>query len=1010
MKRIFSMLLAFGLLSAVAAPVLLAAEAPEQSRFFLAQDDGDDPDDPEGDEDFEDEEPSASLDGGLLSLSVGRYKAAKLEFKDLLKADKTDQKAAAGLAETYRLTGGYSLAIKTLEKVITAAGENVTRKTLVALARLQFETGDYPACTKSITTLLGLDPQDIDALTLRGLMEHEFGQYDTAEATFESVVPAIAAKRKGPLQRDSDKTTSEPDVADMWATAGVALFMLNDLHQANSCWQNALDTDEYNQRATKWLSRLSLEQNHDTDVNILYAGPYLRHNPNDAENIWWTAQVDFYKWRSGVGMKKLERALKTNKNQPDILAFRAIQFILTDQYEAGAKDYNRALKTNPYHTLALAAKGLHAKTLSMKDLWDEADGVMRSINPKPAKYLEAIADGLSYRHRYSESLPLYKQALEYNPKAWTIYKAQGMAAMNFGDDILGKKSLQTAHKNDPIRNNLRTLNLLTLLDSYKNYKRVISENGRWRLLIHKKEAHIMTDLYLEALDACYDDQKKKYNFEPQLPLVIEAFPEHADFEVRTVGITGLPALGACFGQLITLDSPSARPAGTYNWHSTLRHEMDHVFQLQISKGQVPRWLAEGLSVYEEKTTRPEWERHMEDQLHRLYWSDDIPPVKKFNEWFRDGSKILFAYYLGNVMLEFIDKELGGFTAVRDMLELFGQKKTPEEVFRKTLNIEPEEFDQQFREYVAEKRIKHLRMVKFINNDRMDELLDKAEFEEASVQELIWLARGYQQQGKNFDAQTWLGIAGRKGAEKLLGEPGAMYWWLKAQLVRGDTDKEANERQTLFREYIDKAMVRGLEDFQTYLVLFQMARQANQNDEALKWLLLAKEAFPENSQPYQILYQYHQGMKEEKKAIKAAEDWMSVDENNLNIRIWLIENVYRKSRNWTKMEDMAYQAINVAPLLDTPHRFRAFALRKLERWDEAVKEYEYVRRMAKGTPEEALKWEVEALLDIATTWLNAEDEAKCRKALEQAKALDPKHPGVKVIEEELEGTEEEEEDF
>ncbi|MHC4840643.1 MAG: tetratricopeptide repeat protein [Planctomycetota bacterium] len=1001
MNRILMMLLALGLVSAVS-QALVAAEAPEQTRLALLQDDEEEPDDEEEDE--------ASLDNGLSSLSRGRYKAAKLEFKQLLKADKANQEAAFALAETYRLTGGYSLAVKTMEKVIEAAGENVTRKTLVMSARLQFETGDYPACTETVKTLLGLDPQDIDGLTLRGMMEFEFGKYDTAEKTFNQVRPAIKAKRKGPLQRDSDKATAEPDVADMWVSAGEAYFMLNRLHDANDCWQNALDADEYNQRATKWLSRLSLEQNHDSDVNVVYAGPYLRNNPNDAEMIWWTAQVDFYKWRSGAGMKKLARALKSNKSQPDVLAYRAVQLILTDQYDEGAKDYNRALKVNPYHTMALAAKGLHAKTLGLKELWKEADDAMRSINPKPAKFLEAIADGLSYRHRYQESLPLYKEALEDNPKAWTIYKGQGMAAMNFGDDVLGKKSLQTAHKNDPIRNNLRTLNLLTLLDSYKNYKRIESENGRWRLLIHKKEAHIMEDLYLEALDACYEDQKKKYNFEPHLPLVIESFPVHADFEVRTVGITGLPALGACFGQLITLDSPSARQPGTYNWHSTLRHEMDHVFQIQISNGQVPRWLAEGLSVYEEKTTRPEWERHMEDQLHRLYWSDDIPPVKKFNEWFRDGSKILFAYYLGNVMLEFIDKELGGFTAVRQMLELFGQKKTPEEVFRKTLNIEPEEFDQQFRKYVAEKRIKHLRMVKFVNDDRIDELLDKAEFEEAGVEELIWLARGYQQQGKNFDANTWLGIASRNGAETLLGEPGAMYWWVKAQLVRADADKEPAERQTLFKQYIDKALTRGLEDFQTYLMLFQVARQSGDNDAALEWVLKAQDAFPENPQPYQILYQFYQGMKEEKKAIKAAEDWMSVDENNLNIRLWLIENVYRKSRAWTKMEDMAYQAINVAPLMDKPHRFRAFALRKLKRWDEAVVEYEYVRRMATGTPEEALKWEVEALLDISTTWLNAGDEKKCRKALEEARALDPKHPGIKVIEEELQGTEEEEEDF
>lgn len=1004
MKQIFLMLIAFGLIS----PILVAAEAPEQSRFPLLQEA------PEADSDADDEEDSdATLDGGYLALSIGRYKAAKLEFKELLKANATNQRAAIGLAETYRLTGGYKLSLKALEKVIKAASdsdEDVSRATLVSLSRLQLETGDYASCHATVKVLLAADSSDIDGITLRGLIEHQQGKYETAKATFEEIPAAVNKARKGALQIDTDKNTSEPEVADLWTTAGIAYFMLNSLHDANDCWQYALDADEYNQRATSWLSRLSLEQNRPGNVNATYAGPYLRRNPNDAGIIWWMAQVDFSKWRSGDGMKKLARSLKINKSNPDILAFRAIQYIGTDQYEAGAKDYNRALKINPYHTTALAAKGLHAKTLGLKDLWEEADSAMRSINPKPARFLELIADGLSLRHRYQESLPMYKQALEYNPVAWTIYKSQGMAAMNFGDDVLGLESLKTAHNNDPIRNNLRTLNLLTLLESYKNYKRIESENGRWRLLIHKKEAHIMTDLYLEALDASYDAQMKKYDYEPLLPLVIEAFPVHADFEVRTVGLTGLPALGACFGQLITLDSPSARPPGTYNWHSTLRHEMDHVFQIQISNGQVPRWLAEGLSVYEEKSTRPEWERHMEDQLHRLYWSNDIPSVKNFNEWFHDGSKVLFAYYLANVMLEFMDKELGGFSAVRQMLEMFGQKKTPEEVFRACLKIEPEEFDQQFKNYVKEKRIKHLRMVKFLNADRIDELLDKAEFEEASVTDLVWLARGYQQQGKNFDAETWLGIASRNGADDLLGEAGAMYYWLKAQLVRTNTKKTAKERQELFRKYLDKALARGLEDFATYLMLFQIEREAGNNDAALAWVKKAQEAFPENPQPYQIMYQFYQSMRQEREAISAAESWMSVDENNLNIRLWLIENIYRKSRNWKKMEDMAYQAINVAPLIDKPHRFRAFALRKLKRWDEAVKEYEYVRRMADGSPEEALKWEVEALLDIASTWLNAGEEKKCRAALADAKALDPKHSGIKVIEEGLEGTDEEEEDF
>jgi tetratricopeptide (TPR) repeat protein len=142
----------------------------------------------------------------------------------------------------------------------------------------------------------------------------------------------------------------------------------------------------------------------------------------------------------------------------------------------------------------------------------------------------------------------------------------------------------------------------------------------------------------------------------------------------------------------------------------------------------------------------------------------------------------------------------------------------------------------------------------------------------------------------------------------------------------------------------------------------------------------------------------------------AEKWVSVDENNLNMRLWLIQNVYDPGRNWTKMADMAEQAVNIAPLSAQTHQYRGFALRKLKRWEEAVTSFEYVRRLATGaTPQEALAAEVNALCDIASTWMQAGENEKCRKVLEQAKKLDPGNARVKTIEEELEGSPEEEED-
>ena len=87
------------------------------------------------------------------------------------------------------------------------------------------------------------------------------------------------------------------------------------------------------------------------------------------------------------------------------------------------------------------------------------------------------------------------------------------------------------------------------------------------------------------------------------------FPKHDDFAVRTLGLPGMiGALGACFGRVVTLDSPRARPPGEFSWGETLWHEMAHVITLQMSNNRLPRWLSEGTSVFEERRARPEWGR------------------------------------------------------------------------------------------------------------------------------------------------------------------------------------------------------------------------------------------------------------------------------------------------------------------------------------------------------------------------------------------------------------------
>src|SRR5690606_38299025 len=115
------------------------------------------------------------------------------------------------------------------------------------------------------------------------------------------------------------------------------------------------------------------------------------------------------------------------------------------------------------------------------------------------------------------------------------------------------------------------------------------------------------------------------------------------------------------------------------------------------KARVPRWLTEGLSVYEERVANPTWGRDQELELYHAYRNGDLMPLREFNAFFR-GPRIGFAYYQGGLFCHFVD-ETYGFDALLALLDAFGDGlETPgalERVFEKT----PEQLDEEFAAWV-----------------------------------------------------------------------------------------------------------------------------------------------------------------------------------------------------------------------------------------------------------------------------------------------------------------------
>ena len=124
--------------------------------------------------------------------------------------------------------------------------------------------------------------------------------------------------------------------------------------------------------------------------------------------------------------------------------------------------------------------------------------------------------------------------------------------------------------------------------------------------LNKKEADLLHPYVEEILKRAMATYEKKYKMTLPGPVQVEVYPDHEDFAVRTTGMPGLGALGVTFGEVVAMDSPSARQPGDFNWASTLWHEMSHVYILTATNHRVARWFTEGFAVHEETQASPEW--------------------------------------------------------------------------------------------------------------------------------------------------------------------------------------------------------------------------------------------------------------------------------------------------------------------------------------------------------------------------------------------------------------------
>ena len=358
--------------------------------------------------------------------------------------------------------------------------------------------------------------------------------------------------------------------------------------------------------------------------------------------------------------------------------FLAGEALDADKSAEAQEHLTRALAANPNsaeaHALTAAIDYVGGRTAG----YDAAVAKALAVNPAYGDLFCVVASHAASNYRYEDAVVLARKAVALEPDNPRAQAALGLHLLRVGDERGARRALETAFRADAY--DLVTYNLLQMLDSLDAF--VSIQAGPVTVKLDPDEAPALRHYAVPLVNDAMAQMTKRYGFDPQGPILVEIFPKHDDFAVRTLGLPGLlGALGACFGRVVTLDSPRARPPGDFNWQATLWHEMAHVFTMQLSKYRVPRWLTEGISVYEEGLRRPEWARDSELAFARAWADKKILSLSDLNSGFTRPDTIELAYFQASLVVSLIAKQ-HGHAALNTMLRAYADGADTDAALRK----------------------------------------------------------------------------------------------------------------------------------------------------------------------------------------------------------------------------------------------------------------------------------------------------------------------------------------
>lgn len=795
----------------------------------------------------------------LAALERSDYRVAEALFREA--APGTGARATLGLAEVYLATGRYGDAVTTARSVSGDAALAVRAGVIEAKALLA--EGKLEQAEAALNRVTG-DQRAAEARLLLGEILIESGRRSDAR---EPLFAIIEEYNEGKLP--------EADAAAL-TRVGRAAELLRSPRDANEAYAEAEETGVFNADLLLYRAALFLEK-YDPAQAEAVLDVLLEHAPNHPDALVMMARVRLDQSLDFDEAERLARqALGQNPRLPSAFMVLAGISLRDMELEAASRFIEQGLAINPRFLPLLSMRASIPFLEGNEREFRERQAEVMRYNREYSRFFEIVGEYAEWEHRYDEIVDLMREGVALDSEDASSLASLGINLIRAGKDQDGVAALSRAFALDPY--NIRIFNTLNLFEKVIPVEYVDVAGARFSVRYHKNDRALLERYVPALLERAWKTMVAHYGFSPEVPIGVEIYADREHFSVRTSGLPETAIQGVCFGHTLASMSPQRE---TFNLGMTLFHELAHVFHIQLSKRRVPRWFTEGLAEYETILARPEWIREQDPELFELRRAGRLPAFAAMSRAFTRAeqlSDVATAYYASSQMVAMLG-ETHGMAKLGQMLKLWGEGRSTEQVFQGALGHASSVEDQRFGQRLE--KVFQRYAGRFVPMSRVGTLPaaeEAAKREPKSAEKRTALALALMREGEGKRAEAELRLALGLNAKF------ADARFLSAQLAMARREPKVAER------IVRSMLGDGQDGYEVQMMLAEIA-EANQ-DAATRnaALLAARKLDPTQVAPLYGLLREAEQRKDAEASLGLLRDLVKLSEHDASVFRELLERL------------------------------------------------------------------------------------------------------------------------